>query len=522
MTMFQYFDEDGNFIIESGSEAVPVFKVSGSTTYISGSLIPGDPVNSASAELGSETYPWKELYVESASINFIDTSKAVGDSRRKIRFSRKDVEDLKSGKSLSEGGHISASGDMHVVGNSLFRGETVVDGRIRLKGETQVTGALLVDGAADFRGHFRVNGNRIEEGELNVLSGLTATTDELNKLDGFTGGNTDLNYAKDLRATGFTSHAISQSLTYITASGITPADLSYAKDLRATGVTSTEFDRLDGVTSAIQTQLNNKIPGTYVDEVNPRRTFLSRGHLVVSGSVVEVGADGTSWTRFRNQAEATALDARVGTKFYSEVIAFNQTVPVTMSRIPNGTPGQKISIMVNDRWTSIRGWNYDDTARPVEGNFDLCGQKQIPPCFGTAIHTFEYNNAGMQLANMWKLVNSKYHQFPGRLVRGSWRPGGWEFGRNASAPAVFPGANLYNTANTSATNVTTIVSGSTGQEITVIVRDSNTTFRHGGAQAVNDLTMPAERHLECGAKDVVKFVYDGLFWYCTSYSRNSS
>ena len=35
-------------------------------------------------------------------------------------------------------------------------------------------------------------------------------------------------------------------------------DLNYAKDLRATGVTATEFDYIDGVTSNIQTQLNGK------------------------------------------------------------------------------------------------------------------------------------------------------------------------------------------------------------------------------------------------------------------------
>ena len=53
---------------------------------------------------------------------------------------------------------------------------------------------------------------------------VTSTADELSKLSGFTG---------------------------------TQADLNYAKDLRATGVTSTEFDYLDGVTSNIQTQIDN-------------------------------------------------------------------------------------------------------------------------------------------------------------------------------------------------------------------------------------------------------------------------
>ena len=54
---------------------------------------------------------------------------------------------------------------------------------------------------------------------------ISSTAAELNKLDGFTG---------------------------------VAADLNYAKELKATGVTTTEFDYLDGVTSAIQTQLDAK------------------------------------------------------------------------------------------------------------------------------------------------------------------------------------------------------------------------------------------------------------------------
>ena len=77
------------------------------------------------------------------------------------------------------------------------------------------------------------NGNIIiGQIDIKTTSGLklnnvavTSTAAELNKLDGFTG---------------------------------VAADLNYAKDLRATGVTSTEFDYLDGVTSNIQTQLGTK------------------------------------------------------------------------------------------------------------------------------------------------------------------------------------------------------------------------------------------------------------------------
>ena len=98
-------------------------------------------------------------------------------------------------------------------------------------------------------------------------TGVSATAAELNKLDGFTGAVADLNYAKDLRATGVTAAEFDKldGLTASTAElnkidGFTggAADLNYAATLRATGVTGTEFDYLDGVTSNIQTQLNSK------------------------------------------------------------------------------------------------------------------------------------------------------------------------------------------------------------------------------------------------------------------------
>ena len=56
--------------------------------------------------------------------------------------------------------------------------------------------------------------------------GITSTAAEINTLDGYTGGVTELNYLDALHATG---------------------------------VTSTEFDYIDGVTSNIQTQLNAKL-----------------------------------------------------------------------------------------------------------------------------------------------------------------------------------------------------------------------------------------------------------------------
>ena len=89
---------------------------------------------------------------------------------------------------------------------------------------------------------------------------ITSTGAELNKLDGYTGSATELNYAKSLYDTGVTSTEfnILDGLTATTAElnkldGFTgdATDLNYAKSLYDTGVTSTEFDKLDGVNGTI-------------------------------------------------------------------------------------------------------------------------------------------------------------------------------------------------------------------------------------------------------------------------------
>jgi hypothetical protein len=87
------------------------------------------------------------------------------------------------------------------------------------------TNPTATDTVAQADDHIRLIKAAIKATFPNVTGAITATQAEINKLDGFTGTVTDLNYAKDLRATG---------------------------------VTSTEFDYLDGVTSNIQTQLNAK------------------------------------------------------------------------------------------------------------------------------------------------------------------------------------------------------------------------------------------------------------------------
>jgi len=135
--------------------------------------------------------------------------------------------------------------------------------------------------------------------ELNILDGVTSTAAELNILDGVTSTAAELNYSDgvtsniqtqldakqaleaDLTALSSCQTGAATALALLTATevgvldGVTSTtaelntldgftgdkdDLIYAKDLKATGVTSTEFDYLDGVTSAIQTQIDTKAP----------------------------------------------------------------------------------------------------------------------------------------------------------------------------------------------------------------------------------------------------------------------
>ena len=111
---------------------------------------------------------------------------------------------------------------------------------------------VATDGIAQADDHMRLIKSTVKASFPAVTGAVSSTHTELNALDGFTGTVADLNYAKDLRATGVTVAEL-DALDGFTGA---VADLNYAKDLRATGVTNTEFDHLDGVTSNIQTQLN--------------------------------------------------------------------------------------------------------------------------------------------------------------------------------------------------------------------------------------------------------------------------
>ena len=96
---------------------------------------------------------------------------------------------------------------------------------------------------------------------------VTSTAAELNKLDGYTGGVTELNYLDTLHATG---------------------------------VTSTEFDYLDGVTSNIQTQLDSKAASGFAADVGGATSVTILHSLGTRDVVVQLYDNSTYETVYAN------------------------------------------------------------------------------------------------------------------------------------------------------------------------------------------------------------------------------
>tara|TARA_B110000211_G_C13873746_1_gene462026 strand:+ start:202 stop:711 length:510 start_codon:yes stop_codon:yes gene_type:complete len=113
---------------------------------------------------------------------------------------------------------------------------------------------VATDPLAQADDHMRLIKSTIKSTFPSITNAVTATHTEINHLDGYTG---------------------------------TVADLNYAKDLNATGVTAAEFDYLDGVTSNIQTQ----IAGIQTELVNDSSPQLG-GSLDTNGETIAFG----SWT----------------------------------------------------------------------------------------------------------------------------------------------------------------------------------------------------------------------------------
>ena len=159
------------------------------------------------------------------------------------------------------------------------------------------SGAAVVDitGSLDL-GSLIVAGTTVTAtgAELNIMDGVTSTTAEINKLDGFTGDVNDLNYAKDLRATG-----------------VTTAEFDVLDGITAT---TAEINYVDGVTSNVQTQLNTKAPSSSPTLTTPTlggTTTITGGTqswtVTPSGTNLTFAYNGTNVLRVDSSGNLTAL-----------------------------------------------------------------------------------------------------------------------------------------------------------------------------------------------------------------------
>ena len=126
----------GDMVI--GSENTDVFSVGSPAIEVSGSILPAaseDPIY----DLGSEERPFRHLVVSDGSIRMVKVGVGVGFSKVGTSFiigryrkatlkseetslSKQNIDDLKSGKS------ISGSGDMRITGNLSVEGNLSVSG----------------------------------------------------------------------------------------------------------------------------------------------------------------------------------------------------------------------------------------------------------------------------------------------------------------------------------------------------------------------------------------------------------
>lgn len=115
--------------------------------------------------------------------------------------------------------------------------------------------------------------------ELNTLDGITASTTELNYVDGVTSSIQAQLNAKQSNITGGASSIVSNNLT---AGRVLISDSSGKVNVSV--VTTTELGYLDGVTSSVQTQINSKQP-----TITGAATSITSSNLSASRALVSDG-----------------------------------------------------------------------------------------------------------------------------------------------------------------------------------------------------------------------------------------
>lgn len=162
--------------------------------------------------------------------------------------------------------------------------------------------------------------------ELNIMDGVTATTAELNIMDGVTATTAELNYVDGVTSAIQTQINGKQATITGAATTIDDADLTASRavisnssgKVAVSAVTSTELGYLDGVSSAIQTQINGKqatITGAASSITSSNLTALRSLYSDASGKVAasSITATELSYLGGVTSAIQTQINAKAST-----------------------------------------------------------------------------------------------------------------------------------------------------------------------------------------------------------------
>jgi len=246
-------DDSHNHSSSSGAFTVGGdLTVSGGDITLSGTgRIQGIDTVSAGTDAASKTY------VDTAVAGVVDSAPAALDTLNELAAALNDdanaftTLNTNISQKLGATASVTLTGD--VSGSGSFSSNAV---------------SISVTVADDSHNHVlsNIDGITATVAELNIMDGVTASTAEINKLDGVTATTTELNYVDGVTSAIQTQIDEKQDTLTGGATTIASSDLTTNRALISNGsgkvgvsaVTSTELGYLDGVTSAIQTQIDSK------------------------------------------------------------------------------------------------------------------------------------------------------------------------------------------------------------------------------------------------------------------------
>ena len=187
--------------------------------------------------------------------------------------------------------------------------------------------------------------------ELNRLDGITASTAELNKLDGVTASTEELNILDGVTATASelnTLDGITASVTELNILDGVTASASEINILDGATLTTTELNYVDGVTSAIQTQIDGKQATIVGGATTITGSDLTANVVLVSDASGKVNVSSVTATELGYLGGATSnVQAQINTKAPTANASLTGTVTLPATTSIGDVSGTEISYLNN-------------------------------------------------------------------------------------------------------------------------------------------------------------------------------